>query len=296
VELKEAQSRSWEAYKARKEALDTDIAILLLGQNLTTEVKSGSRSAAEVHEGIRIDKKRADAELFQAVREQVLVPWAYYNWTYPDMAKANALAPYPSPQIEPPEDEESEATALGLLGEACKKLSDAYSAVDVRAILESHGVPIDEERAAAADERLANPPAPPVPPVGGNGQDGPTSQPAANGEAQAPGGEKAATSAALTAIARLKASKTTGPAALKRVARYHDALVARARANAAAALAPDLEAIREDIASGKDFPDIKRRIIRRFKAMKSPNEMAKIIERVNLLGNMTGREDVLRGL
>jgi hypothetical protein len=80
------------------------------------------------------------------------------------------------------------------------------------------------------------------------------------------------------------------------VAKYHDALTAHARRLAASALAPDLDAIRDDIDEAKDFGDLKRRVVKRFRAMKSTAELAGIIERLNVLGNRTGRDDILRGL
>lgn len=344
-QLHEATARTWETYKARKEALDTDIAILLLGQNLTTEAVSGSGTlAGSVHENIRLDKKRQDAELFRQVREQVLIPWAYYNVTAPSWEKAEALAPYPHPQIAPPDDEESEGNALKLLGEACSALSSAYSPVDKRAILEAHGVPIDEDAAAALEAAQAEAPvsAPqssqvtltpsalgaiitvnearrqqgldPLPTdgdltiaeyqvkhadvVGGaakveGGSRDPSQAPTP--ALQAPPREGAPPvdpQAQLTAL--LKAAK--GPTALKRVAKYHDALATRARRLAAAALAPDLDAIREEIDASKDPADLKRRLVKRFRSLKGAGELAKLIERVNVLGNMTGRGDVLGNL
>ena len=104
------------------------------------------------------------------------------------------------------------------------------------------------------------------------------------------------TTAFLTAIEHLKASRASGPTSLKRVAKYHDAVVARARTKAGKILGPTLEAIRDDIEAATDLPDLKRRIIRRYKALKSPAELAALIERVNVLGHQGGRLDVIQGL
>jgi phage gp29-like protein len=296
VDLLEATSKSWETFQARKKELDVDIAITLLGQNLTTEVKGGSLAAASIHEGIRIDKKKQDAEIFSQVREQVLIPWASYNY---GIGQGERLAPYPQPQIAPPEDEESEANALLLLGNACQSLLLAYPGVDVRAILETRGVPIDEDIAAALEAVKGSPEATPVvPPKPGDDGQSKTGEPAASGDDKKPSAEDGAhlTTAFLTAIARLKASRSGGPTALKRVAKYHDAVVERARRKAGTLLGTELEVIREDIEAATDFPDLKRRIVKRFKFMKSPKELAALIERVNVLGHQTGRLDVLQGL
>lgn len=289
IQMHEATSRTWETYKARKEALDTDIAVLLLGQNLTSEVSGGSFAAAQVHEGIRIDKKRQDAELFRQVRDQVLIPWTAYNF---DSSRPEELAPYPEPQIEPAEDEESEANALKLLGDACQSLKLACPVVDVRAVLEAHGVPIDESLEAEAEAPTATPPAPPNPPPSPNG----TGDGEAKPENETEPAERVATATALLSAAKVKIGKTAGRAALKRVAKYHDALVTRARKQAAKIMAPDLAAIRDDIDAATDYQDLRRRVVRRFRALKSPTELAGLIERLNLLGNVTARDDVLRGL
>lgn len=193
IQLHEATARSWETFKARKETLDTDIAICLLGQNLSTEVQGGSFAAASVHEGIRIDKKRQDANLYKEIREQVLIPWVESNLgagKYADIkGRGESLAPYPQAHIEPPEDEESEANALKLLGEAVQALVAAYPAVDKRAILETAGVPIDEDLAAALEEAERNPPRPPVASAPGTPTNAPANGPGvASGETLPPVG------------------------------------------------------------------------------------------------------------
>jgi phage gp29-like protein len=354
IEFHEATSKSWETYQARKQTLDTDIAVCILGQNLTTEVSGGSLAAASIHEGIRIDKKREDADLYVQVRQQVLVPWVDYNV---GKGCGQDQAPYPHPQINPPEDNESEGNALLLLGEACQALQRAYPGVDVRAILETRGIPIDDDVASALEAVKGEPEGTPlaesdipsdIPDDGnrvstyGNEQTAkpfaltPTAQASiitvneirtasglplwrdADGDltvsefqakhggviadaVRAEDGEKQGdgahlTTAFLTAISRLKASRANGPAALKRVAKYHDAVVERARRKAGSALEPLLDEIREDLTASTGPDDLKRRIVKRFKHRASPTELAKIIERVNLLGHMTGRSDILKGL
>jgi hypothetical protein len=296
IEFHEATSKSWETYQARKQTLDTDIAVCLLGQNLTSEVSGGSLAAASIHEGIRIDKKKEDADLYVQVRQQVLVPWIDYNV---GNGCGQDQAPYPHPQINPPEDNESEGNALLLLGEACQSLQLAYPGVDVRAILETRGVPIDDDIAAALETVKGTPEGTPTVPSKPSDSVEPKSGEAApKGEVKPPIEDDGAhlTTEFLTAISRLKASRANGPAALKRVAKYHDAVVERARRKAGSALEPLLDEIREDLTASTGPDDLKRRIVKRFKHRASPTELAKIIERVNLLGHMTGRSDILKGL
>lgn len=302
--LHEATAQTWQTFKARKETLDTDIAVCLLGQNLSTEVKGGSFAAASIHEGIRIDKKRQDAILYSEIRDQVLIPWVEANAGAGKMVdmrgKGDQFAPYPQAHIEPPDDEESEANALKLLGEAVQSLVAAYPAVDKRAILETFGVPIDEDLAAALEDAARNPPAQPVAPAPGTPTNGPANGPgAAPGETLPPGrpiappASKELTAGVLSAMAHLKAARARTPNAAKRVAKYHDSLTERARSRAAALLSSELEELRADMEAATDYADLKRRVVRRFKARKSPKELAALLSRLNLVANVGGRTDVL---
>ena len=152
VETKTATGVS--TFGALKSALDADIAILILGQNLTTEMgaagsATGSRAGAQVHELVRLDKKREDADLYRAIRQQCLVPWARFA------TGDESLAPYPTTQIEPPDDELQEAQTLLALGQAAGALKAANPLTDVEAIWEAYGVPQLEP-----SDPLAQPPAP----------------------------------------------------------------------------------------------------------------------------------------
>ncbi len=103
LKLVEATARTWETFKAQIEMANAGIAVAILGQNLTSEVKGGSLAAARVHESVRGDIIRADAEtLSTALREQVLVYWAEYN------LGRRELAPWPKWQTEAPSDAQIE--------------------------------------------------------------------------------------------------------------------------------------------------------------------------------------------
>lgn len=63
------------------ELANTSYSIAILGQNLTTEVQGGSRSAAEVHDVVRQDILAADlSELDDTITDQLVEPIARYNW------------------------------------------------------------------------------------------------------------------------------------------------------------------------------------------------------------------------
>jgi len=149
VEIAEFTARTWESFNTRRQNLDTDIAIVILGQNLTTEVKAGSRAAAMVHEVLRIDKALQDAKLGLALRAQMLTWYCEYNHGDPE------LAPTPIYEVEPPTDDKGEAEALKLLGEAGSALKTANPRTDLDAVWESNGIPMisEEEFAAQQAER-----------------------------------------------------------------------------------------------------------------------------------------------
>lgn len=58
-----AKASSSALYKDLKSTSDIDIAIAILGQNLTTDVQGGSRAAAEVHERVRHEIKDGDKKI-----------------------------------------------------------------------------------------------------------------------------------------------------------------------------------------------------------------------------------------
>lgn len=63
------------------ELVNTDYAIQILGQNLTTETKGGSFAAAQVQDYVRQDILAADlSELDDTITAQILEPIVRYNW------------------------------------------------------------------------------------------------------------------------------------------------------------------------------------------------------------------------
>ncbi len=99
VDLLEAKARTWEMFQAQIELVNVAIAIILAGQNLTTEVQGGSYAAAEVHRFIRGDLIRADGQtLSTCLHDQGVVFWAERNFG------DRALAPWPKWDTQPPED------------------------------------------------------------------------------------------------------------------------------------------------------------------------------------------------
>lgn len=150
IKLIEAVSRSFDSFKLFKGELDTDIAVTVLGQNLTTEVKGGSRAAAEIQNQVRIDKRRQDGAIARVFRDQVLWWDAGFNSDDPE------LAPIPAYQVEPPADETEEGNAMKALGDGAAALDAADPGlVNVREIYEVRGIPVFTEEEVAANKAVA---------------------------------------------------------------------------------------------------------------------------------------------
>jgi hypothetical protein len=149
VKVEEFQAPTWQGMMERKNALDPDIAITVLGQNLSTEVKEGSRAAAQVTDKVRIDYALTDAAIGEDFKSQILT-W-YCQWNLGDQE----LAPTPVYEVAPPDDELGEAQALKTLGEAAQALVLAEPRTDVTALMEAHGVPLISEEELAAREAEA---------------------------------------------------------------------------------------------------------------------------------------------
>lgn len=146
VEYVEAQARTWESFKDFKEILDTDIAVLVLGQNLTTESAGGGLGdgGAKTHNLVRLDKTKEDASIVEALRHQVLMPFCRFNFD------DDTLAPRPIYRVGPPEDENAKATTLKAVGDGISALKLASDAIEEREILEDFGIPLLSEEEVAA--------------------------------------------------------------------------------------------------------------------------------------------------
>lgn len=147
VELLEAVAQTYETFKDSKTDVNIDIAVLMLGQNLTTEATGGGLGdgGASTHNLVRLDKAKEDAAFAGALYEQVLKPWARFNFG------DAMLAPRPMYRVDPPDDEGAKTLVLKGVGDGIKALQDAKVPVNVRATSEEFGILLltEEEEAAA---------------------------------------------------------------------------------------------------------------------------------------------------
>lgn len=139
--LVEAQSNGHEVFGSQIEHLDKSIAILALGQSMSTEGVSGLGSQQKAGDTVRRDIMRFDADCLADIGRDILESWSMLN--YGDAE----LAPTPIYEIDPPEDGLKKAQELSALGDALDKLAK-YGA-DTRKILEETGIPMLSVEAAA---------------------------------------------------------------------------------------------------------------------------------------------------
>lgn len=135
--LVEATARTHGTFQQQIEAANAGIAIALLGQNLTSEVKSGSLASARVHEVVAANIIATDAEaLSDFVHDQILVPWAVANFGSAD------AAPWPIWDTTPPENAKPRIDGWVELGKAIAQFRTEGVPVDVEAMAEQAGVPL----------------------------------------------------------------------------------------------------------------------------------------------------------
>jgi len=141
-------------FEALMNKCESRIAIRLLGQNLTTEVRSGSLAAARVHENVKLELLQFDDRaLSEALRDQVLRPHCRFN--YPAGA---ALAPRLSRNTAPTEDRKNEAETVLAAANALAALQAAGVQVDLVAFAKRFGVPLVAP--SPDDDTPVSPPAP----------------------------------------------------------------------------------------------------------------------------------------
>lgn len=129
-------------------------AIVLLGHNLTTEVKGGAYAAAEIGNDIRIDKKVDDADAESSTaRPQLLMPWAEANYGDPE------LAPIANYVVDPPALNQARAATLAQLSQALNQFSEE-TGVNKRAICEQFQLPMNPETQVVVPKKIEADPKP----------------------------------------------------------------------------------------------------------------------------------------
>jgi phage gp29-like protein/DNA-binding XRE family transcriptional regulator len=258
--LEEAKANTWEGFDKLIGKTDVALSIAILGQNLTTEVKEGSKAAAQVHQRVRDDILRSDAEtLATTIRDGLLKDWCAYNFGDPE------FTPWPHWHVEPPEDKKVTAEGFKAVGEAITALRDAGVPLDAERFCDRLDVPIDED-GEFEDPREMQEPAP---------------------------GEEDDTAAARAEMAASRARRL--PATAIEGQGYVDDLTEAGRDAAAAALRPDLVALARIVKGSQDYAEIRRKILEHYRGM-DPAKLSETIRRCLILSELNGRLSVLDDL
>ena len=139
VKLLEATANNHEGFEKLLRHCDIAIAVCINGQNMSTDGLGGLGAQEKAGEPVRVDIKRKDALIADVLREQALTWWCLFNYGQRE------LTPWPSWDVDPPDDGKALADELNTLADALTKFKAAGAPIDVRAILEAHEVPMLSE-------------------------------------------------------------------------------------------------------------------------------------------------------
>lgn len=148
----ELMGKGHEVFTAQVHRANTDIAISILGQNLTTEAGTsgshGAYAATKVHDRVRVDVLEFDAEtLGPCLKDQGLKPWSVVNLGGVEPPEFHWIT-------SPPEDQAAKTLAIDQLADAFDKFETAQVPIDKRQLAEEYGLPLltPEEEAALKAE------------------------------------------------------------------------------------------------------------------------------------------------
>lgn len=148
LELLESKNNSWETFEEFKNTVNIAIALVLLGQHLTSEAGDiGTQALGKIHESVRQDLMEADTDLLSShLASQVFAHWAEINFGDKD------LAPIPCWDATPPPDAKVELDGIKVLLECAKLAKEMDQQVslplDFTAIAKKYGMPLDESASA----------------------------------------------------------------------------------------------------------------------------------------------------
>lgn len=288
-------AKTYGTFQAQKDAANSEIDMGLLGTNLTSEVKGGSYSAAQVHESVDAAKMRGLLEtIATAVREQLLTYWHKYNFT-------SGVAPYPHWDTTPPKDVKAEQDARKSNAEAFDKYVSAGAQIDQIAWFEG-----EVKLIPGAKREIKKPVAPTPAPVApspaipsddsndedeGEGDDSKSKKPLPPKSPKALAELDARHSTQALALAAASA-EDAAQTALARGHIYLDRLESECAAHAANEFAPMVAAVVSAIAGATDYEDAKARIVAAYGDELPPSKLMKLTESALIMAQLAGRETV----
>lgn len=121
LDLLQADSNSGDAFDKKIAADNKEISLVYLGQNLTTDVSSGSMAAAKVHENVKADYIEAYAKMLNSALYQIVKEFYLFNFG------EGVEVPMPFFNPAQPVDALNTAKVSSEKAKALKELGDAFS-------------------------------------------------------------------------------------------------------------------------------------------------------------------------
>lgn len=298
LELLEPKSMNWQTFEKLLDKAEANIAINLLGQNLSTEVKGGSYAATAAHMMVKAEVMQFDAEsLGQCLRTQSIGWWALHNFGSAE------LAPMPKwkTKTKTPEERTSKGTALKNLGDGITSLRAAGVQVDADKITEEEEIPTTgpaedpppeaEVAPGGAPATKAKPTKLPRPKAASR-QALPTFiGPCAHGRdpyTRCEEGCQNLTPAKAEAMAKLAQDDEDLPPAAVEGQLYVDRLADDGTPKLAAAMAPDLKKVLAAIRDSKDFAGLRASLNELFGEL-TADEEEELLRQGMLMAELAGR-------
>lgn len=265
LKLIELSANSEKIYTAQIDMANMGFSIAILGQNLSTQVDTGSLAATQKHAQKENRKVRYVAQLLSKVLWlQILPYWAEYNFG------DRTLSPYPKWHTEPPDDFGAKATTLKMTADGLVALKNAGYKLSTDQIEEEYGLEVEElpepDPATVA----------PVPPVGKAPAVPPKGKPKASGR-------------------KLLASGLPADDAKGFISGqvYTDALSDKSAALAADHLGAFVDRIAVAIEGAEDYEQLRSAVLLAFAHEPDPERLVDIVEHGLLLANLAGRHAVM---
>lgn len=151
----EVGANTWETFPQTIEKMDTGMAITVMGNPLTTEVRDSVQTGANAASAVRQDYLEFDAEVLSTWAHDVHLP-AWAEWNFGD----SGLAPYLVYKTEPSEDVSRTANTWKMLGESLallKQWEPEGKQIDLEQVFERFRVPVMKQ---SEQEQQEDEPAP----------------------------------------------------------------------------------------------------------------------------------------
>ncbi len=279
LELLEAKDRSWEGFQKLLDQCNTAIAVRLLGQNLTTEVKGGSLAAAQIHDRVRLDRiEFISNDVSENLGDQVINHWLVFNRG----ADAAGLEPFPSWDTEPPKDLKDRGAAIGALADGLVALHKAGVQPTEASFNE-----LQNEFGIQLEEREQPEPAAPAPPDGGGDPD-----PDDDEDSEPNDGDGSLGRRAGSATIRLQSGEdpTTAPGFIDGQL-YADALADSGIEESAKLIRKDVERLAGVIRSADGYADLREKLRAEYGEMNA-EEFTNLMASALTLAELGGRHAV----